>query len=392
MISFPWISNDNRKSFIKKIIQRENLNIRLIEDSVLSTIYYYITRSCNLSCSHCWVSANSEFLFTEPCLSLSTVIGFITEAISLGLKKIKITGGEPLLDHKILDLIKYLSKETNLEIEIETNGTLMNTTIVKVLSELKKVFISISLDGLTEESNNFLRKGSVLSIVLHTIEQLHQSGIIVSINTVLHRQNLNEIESLIAYSEKLKIKNHRFIISLQKIGRGKNCENDELSWEEIVKACIIIYGLKMRGYNQINLGTSHSTLPPALQPLEILDYKNCGWGTSLCGILSNGDISICGGAYESLSLIAGNVKDGLSKIWLESPFFKKLRSIKPIDYEGICGNCLFSGLCRGMCRINAFATYGKLTSPYPLCQLAYENGSFPEDLMISPLKDCSIKK
>jgi radical SAM protein with 4Fe4S-binding SPASM domain len=92
-----------------------------------------------------------------------------------------------------------------------------------------------------------------------------------------------------------------------------------------------------------------------------------------------------------MSLVAGNLRDRrLSEIWEQIPFFGLLRSLETRQLQGICGNCMAASVCRGMCRVNAFAVYGSLLAPYPFCQMVYREGCFPEYALVDPDAGCDV--
>ena len=114
----------------------------------LTSLYMYIAGSCNLACRHCWISPtyepdNSKGQF----LKLEYVKKAVTEAKPLGLRSVKLTGGEPMLHPQFREIVDYLDSE-GIDIIIETNGTLIDKETSFYLKSKKKItFISVSIDG-----------------------------------------------------------------------------------------------------------------------------------------------------------------------------------------------------------------------------------------------------
>jgi MoaA/NifB/PqqE/SkfB family radical SAM enzyme len=113
----------------------------------LRSVYFYLTPECNLACRHCWISPRfqnagiaKEYL---PTALLSSIIG---QALPLGLTSIKLTGGEPLLYPGIFRILE-IAREHNLEVNVETNGTLVTPEFARTLAGAERRFISVSLDG-----------------------------------------------------------------------------------------------------------------------------------------------------------------------------------------------------------------------------------------------------
>src|SRR5665647_644457 len=91
----------------------------------LRTIYFYLTPECNLACRHCWIAPRLRHASkATEYLPLTLFRSVIEQAILLGLTGIKLTGGEPLLHPDIMEILE-IAREHDLEVTVETNGTLV---------------------------------------------------------------------------------------------------------------------------------------------------------------------------------------------------------------------------------------------------------------------------
>tara|TARA_Y100001970_G_C14194405_1_gene837231 strand:+ start:1 stop:894 length:894 start_codon:yes stop_codon:yes gene_type:complete len=150
-----------------------------------------------------------NFLPKNEILSLEEIERLCSNFIELGVKKIRITGGEPLVRNNIISLIKNLNLKksiTNLkEITLTTNGTLLQ----KYAKDLKKNGINrinVSLDTINEDKYNKITRFGDINKVLKGIKEALNNDIKVKINTVVIKDfNENEIEDLIFWSNKNKI-------------------------------------------------------------------------------------------------------------------------------------------------------------------------------------------
>src|SRR4030043_2399469 len=97
----------------------------------LSSLYLYISDQCNLSCRHCWISPGFS-QDQKDGISIEYLKKTILEAKEIGLQSVKLTGGEPLLYRDIYALLAFLAAE-EIDILIETNGTLINNSILERL-------------------------------------------------------------------------------------------------------------------------------------------------------------------------------------------------------------------------------------------------------------------
>jgi radical SAM protein with 4Fe4S-binding SPASM domain len=133
-------------------------------------------------------------------------------------------------------------------------------------------------------------------------------------------------------------------------------------------------------------------LPPALKGMkDISQHALCKCNIlNICGILSNGDISICGIGKRKKDLIMGNVKeDSIAKIWEDGKLFKEIRRKIPFQMNGICGKCLFKYQCLGFCRAAVLFNDQSLVEPYEICDEVFQKGLFPKSRILNE-KESSV--
>ena len=154
-----------------------------------------VTDRCDLRCSYC-MAEDVTFLPRQEVLSIEEIIKLTNIFNELGVKKFRLTGGEPLVRKNIVSIIEHLNNLKNqgkiLEHTLTTNGT----NLSRYASILKKngvERINVSLDSLNTESFRKITKWGDLSKVLNGIEVAKQEGIKIKINTVL-TQNFNDKE------------------------------------------------------------------------------------------------------------------------------------------------------------------------------------------------------
>jgi MoaA/NifB/PqqE/SkfB family radical SAM enzyme len=125
----------------------------------------------------------------------------IHEALDLGLTGIKLTGGEPFLRNDLIDFIKFFH-EKGLEIQIETNGTLIDKDMALKLRRFKGMSISVSLDGPSAEAHDKLRGvGGAFDQTLRAIEFMVKEEIPIQIVFSLYRGNLSSLWDAIQWGE-----------------------------------------------------------------------------------------------------------------------------------------------------------------------------------------------
>jgi len=162
-----------------------------------------VTDRCDLRCTYC-MAENMTFLPRKDLLSLEELGTLCESFIKRGIKKIRITGGEPLVRRDLMSFIHKLSKHRISgkldEITLTTNGTLLSR-YAKELKLCGVERINISLDTLDPIVFTKLTRRNALDAVLKGIDTALEAGIKVKINTVaLKGVNDREIPSLIEWA------------------------------------------------------------------------------------------------------------------------------------------------------------------------------------------------
>lgn len=180
-----------------------------------------VTDRCNLRCVYCMPEEGIENISHEEILSYDEIIRICKCIANLGIKKIKITGGEPLVRKDIIDLIKEIKEIDGIdEVTITTNGVLLYEMADK-LYEAGIDAVNISLDTLNRDKFLKITRRDKYENVSMSIDKLIDLGVRVKINCLaIKEHNLSEIVKIAAYSKNNNI-DVRFI-ELMPIGDGKN--------------------------------------------------------------------------------------------------------------------------------------------------------------------------
>lgn len=180
-----------------------------------------LTDKCNLRCVYCMPEDKVyENNLIKDTLSFNDYKFIISGLAQIGIKKIRFTGGEPLLYPHLIELIKYTHYECNIDdISITTNGIGLNEIAYDLKrSGLKSV--NISLDSLKSYKYKSITRGGNLTDVLKSINRCLELGIKVKINcVVIKRFNDDEIYDFIDMANYYPI-DVRFI-ELMPLGEGR---------------------------------------------------------------------------------------------------------------------------------------------------------------------------
>lgn len=185
-----------------------------------------VTDRCNLRCIYCMPAEGVELSSYEDILRLEEIVKIIRSAVTLGIKKIRFTGGEPLVRKGITDLIKQTSEMPEIEdISMTTNGILL-PEMAKSLKKAGLNRVNISLDTLSPQKFAQMTRGGQFGKVWLGIEAARDAGLgPVKLNTVVIRgMNDDEIFDFVDLTTKMPI--HVRFIELMPIGASQFAAHD----------------------------------------------------------------------------------------------------------------------------------------------------------------------
>ena len=166
-----------------------------------------VTDRCNFRCIYCQSKGPFKFLPHEEILTFEEIESIVRTGVKLGVKVVRLTGGEPLLRKGIVELIERLAKIPGLEdLSLTTNGYFL-LDLVRPLKDAGLKRINISLDTISEKKFSELTGGFSLKRVLEGIECALSCGFTsVKINSVIIRGfNDDECEELARLSIHLPV-------------------------------------------------------------------------------------------------------------------------------------------------------------------------------------------
>lgn len=193
-----------------------------------------VTDRCNLRCVYCMPCEGVESVEHNAILSYDEILRLVRIFGSLGIEKIKITGGEPLVRKNIAFLIKAIKETPGIrQVTVTTNGILLKEQMEK-LKEAGVDGINLSLDTLDRDIFLKITRKDFLSQVLEGFYgALEYPEIPLKINCVpmgIENQNVLELAEL---AKKHKV--HVRYIEMMPIGLGKQfqCETEETLLKEL---------------------------------------------------------------------------------------------------------------------------------------------------------------
>jgi AdoMet-dependent heme synthase len=357
----------------KKDFQLQDSYMNKYSGNTLSAplfVIWEITSRCNLKCEHCLSDAGKPDLNELNTNEAKAIIDTLSE---MKVFTIAFSGGEPLTRPDIFELLQYAS-EKNIGIDLLTNGGLISKETVEKLDDTNIFNVQVSVDGIEETHDNFRGCRGSYKQALKAIELLIEKKYNVAINSVVTKQNMDEIPKIIDMAVGLGVKGYKTTLFMP-AGRGKsNLDKLVLSPTDVKKFALMIAEKKKEVGNKISI--SIETEYPWMKNTggteaesKITENKTanvgCTAGSSSLYITSNGKIAPCPFLRQ---IIAGDVrKDDIKQIW-GSPELNIFNNLKGSDLKGKCHNCECLGVsCNGGCRAAALAHTGDIHAEDPTC-------------------------
>ncbi|MGE0568050.1 MAG: GTP 3',8-cyclase MoaA, partial [Bacteroidia bacterium] len=162
-----------------------------------------LTERCNLRCTYCMPENGIQLSPNDSLMNAEEIEAIVATFVDLGISKIRLTGGEPLLRKDFADIATKLSR-FNIELALTTNGILVDQYL-QVFKDARIDKINISLDSLKKEKFVKITRRDYFDRILSNIDLLFKSGIKPKINVVvIKNENDDEIIDFIRLTQRLE--------------------------------------------------------------------------------------------------------------------------------------------------------------------------------------------
>jgi radical SAM protein with 4Fe4S-binding SPASM domain len=329
-------------------------------------VFWEITRSCALACSHCRAEAQPR-KHPEELDSLEAV-ALIRQLAEWNPPMLILTGGDPLMRRDALDLVREAS-DAGLHVGLSPSATqrLLQVDFAK-LKAAGVQRMSLSLDGATREIHDSFRGvEGTYDCTIEAVRRAHEVGLSLQINTTLTRGNIHEYEAFKQLMFKL-MPAMWSVFLLVPTGRAglddlPDPEDIERVFEDMAglvgKAPFAVKTTEGHHFRRVvmqKMGGGASRPRPGMRsPLGIRD------GRGVMFISHTGEVSPSG----FLPMVCGNVKaTHPAEIYRNHPLFVSLRDNDALG--GKCGVCEYRSVCGGS-RSRAYGVYGDPFAADPSC-------------------------
>lgn len=147
-----------------------------------------VTDRCNLRCRYCMPEEGISLLRHEDILNFEEIAAVVKAAVEMGVDKVRLTGGEPLVRKGIIDLLAMIGKIDGIrDLSMTTNGIMLQEMALP-LHEAGLHRVNISLDTLDPGKYKEITRGGDMHKVLNGIESARHAGLLpIKINCVINR-------------------------------------------------------------------------------------------------------------------------------------------------------------------------------------------------------------
>ncbi len=194
-----------------------------------------VTDRCNLRCQYCMPAQGIDIVPRQELLSYKEMYRLIRVLTELGVKKVRLTGGEPFVRKDFVSFLEMLSYNDLLdEINITTNGALISKYISKIEKLEKVKTINLSIDSLEKDKFSKITRRDVFSDVYKTFEIFEKSSLDLKLNVVV--QSGFNTDEILDFVRLTKDKNIivRFIEEMPFNGKGQRDMQENWTFKKIL--------------------------------------------------------------------------------------------------------------------------------------------------------------
>ena len=336
-----------------------------------------LSHRCPLQCPYCSNPLNLEKASNE--LETEDWIRVIEQAADMGILHIHFSGGEPTV-RKDLEVLVEKAAQTGLYSNLITSAVLLERDRLEKLRDLGLDHVQISFQGTTPNIADRVAgfKGHEKKLIV--AQWVRELEMPLTVNAVMHRQNLHQLPEMIEMAVKLNAERLE-VAQVQYYGWAlKNRAAFLPTREQLDEATAEVEAARVR-----------------LQGILAIDYvvpdyyarrpKSCmgGWGRQFLNISPAGKVLPCHAAESIDGLRFDSVKDkALSWIWENSEAFNLYRGTSWMPEP--CQSCDRKEIDWGGCRCQAFALTGDASNTDPACQFSPHR-----DVLEMPVQEASAE-
>lgn len=234
-----------------------------MKDAYGRTIDYLrisLTDRCNMRCRYCMPESGVKLCSHDELLTLEEVLRLVKIMTDMGVKKVRLTGGEVFLRKNVLWLLKEINNIPGIEkLAVTTNGLLLSEMLSDI-TDAGVTDVNISLDSVDAGIFKRITGSDELSKVLDGIDDAYAAGLKLKINCVpLKDFNDEDLVNVAALSKDRSI-DVRFI-ELMPFGPGRDFSG--MSCDEVMEKLVGVYGISEKNCENDGINRTPGCSEPA---------------------------------------------------------------------------------------------------------------------------------
>jgi molybdenum cofactor biosynthesis protein A len=204
-----------------------------------------VTDRCNLRCQYCMPAQGIDIVPRQELLTFKEMYRLIRVLTELGVRKVRLTGGEPFVRKDFVGFLEMLSHNDLLEaINITTNGALISQHIDRIEKLGKVKDINLSIDSLSREKFAKITRRDAFSEVYKTLELLEKSSLNLKLNIVVQSGiNTDEIVDFVRFTKEKNVA-VRFIEEMPFNGKGQREMEENWTFNRILNEIKTAFDVK----------------------------------------------------------------------------------------------------------------------------------------------------
>jgi len=329
------------------------------------TLVAELTYLCPLRCAYC--SNPLDYARHASTLDTTTWIEVLRAAETLGVVQLNLTGGEPLL-RKDLEALVAEAERLALYTNLITSGIPLSRERLRELRDLGLDNVQLSIQDVTAAAADRIAGRRTFQRKLHVARWVKELGLPLTLNIVLHRENLDHLEEMIALAVELDA-DRLELANTQYLGWALlNREHLLPTREQLARARALAAAARerLKGRMELLFVTPDYYVET---PKACMD----GWGRRFIVVSPDGLVLPCHLAHTLPGLTFESVRDRpLGEIWRDSSGLQAFRGEEWMSEP--CRSCDRRAVDFGGCRCQAYHLTGRLTVTDPACSLSADHG------------------
>jgi pyrroloquinoline quinone biosynthesis protein E len=329
------------------------------------TLVAELTYRCPLRCPYC--SNPTDYPRHADALGTEDWLRVFREAEALGVVQLNLTGGEPLLREDLEKLVEG-ARALDLYTNLITSGIPLARERLATLKKLGLDNVQVSIQDVTRAASDHIAGIRAFDRKLEVARWVKELGFPLTLNVVLHRQNLDHVAEVVALAESLHA------------DRLELANTQYLGWALVNRRLLLPTKEQLDAAREV-ARAARKRLQGRMEVLFVTpDYyaefpKACmdGWGRRFLVVAPDGLVLPCHVAHTLPGLTFDNVRArSLGDIWRHGAAFNTYRGEAWMPEP--CRSCDRRTIDFGGCRCQAYHLTGDATATDPACSLAPGHG------------------